>query len=407
MNGYAYNEDELSGKMPESHWVVSDVVVQGLLTIDEQEFLKNKVLEDDALRKEQLAQENASRIARGLPPKVYKKNPNRWLKGIMWDVLDDEEMLVRKNKCLCATRSTHSKFHHRNKGCGISVAIKPLLRVILDYINLNEWDNLCNFQQLAQSSLPFASSFNCFVKMSEVIAQGILKIATQVGKEHKFIELGEKYPQLGEMNSLLGSFKDAYVSNSLEPTPVNEELIALHSNIVPANEWKTQFIALYNLSLKLLNSDKEARLKVVNLEINNIVSSLATVGYSLPLAEALKIREEEAKTITESMGSRLVNEFLVLEKQINGIKAKIEALKIGYDEDAVENLFNSQKIKIYINGHRGDDFITIKSDEFPVPQFVVSYKDWRTKYVVQSLKDRPQHFQKGHKYHCQRGAVKI
>jgi hypothetical protein len=149
-DGYIYNHDEISGQMNEESWVTPENKLFDLISEEDFEKLKRKVSVWDAIRESDLIDSNKNRVSKGLKAIKHKKIAKHWLRGLVWDVVDDYDMRISKNKLLCPIRHDHSK-GKQALGCGVHMAMTPFERMIKEYIFLPDWNGLRNNEAAAKN----------------------------------------------------------------------------------------------------------------------------------------------------------------------------------------------------------------------------------------------------------------
>lgn len=348
-DGYEHNEEEVSGFLPEDSWVVPENQFFELISEDDFKKLKNKIFMWDAVREDDLQQANAARRKHGISPVKFQRNSNKYLRGLIWDVVDDAAMRVTNKGVLCPIRQDSSK-GKQEKGCGVGLAMKPLERVLKDYLYLPAWEQI----QTEKVSINSVSG----QKMQDLVEE--------------YISLEERAELSSEGN---------------------------------------QFERMYELAMERADGDNREQLKQLNKMISNLTYAIETCDNikEIPALRArLSEREKEKTELEERLAQSLSSDYLRDKEQLSTLALAIHRFchdKI--DPWQLRDLFVLHGIQILVDKAQSDgNYITIKSLKNPeLPVLQVTYQMWRKVYVGKSLAERPQVFKKGHKFHPKKIAL--
>ena len=150
--------------MPENSWVMPEHPLFDLISEEDFYKLKKRIFRWDTMRQNDLMDTNTKRKQNGLKPLKFTKSPTKYLRGLVWDVVDECAMRITHKRALCSLRHDHAK-GKQALGCGAFLAMTPLERVIKDYVYLPEWNDLRGNQDADKYDIGNAH------KMREIISQ--------------------------------------------------------------------------------------------------------------------------------------------------------------------------------------------------------------------------------------------
>lgn len=386
-DGYAHNDKEISGRMPEKVWIIPEKPIFAPI-IDEEVFfqVKDKIVQWNNERKQKLEEQNKILLAKGLKKiSEIRCDKHHALRDLIWDVVCDYPCRVTNKKILCSIACCNSK-GSKDIDCGteeygsIHLAMTPFKRVLNDYIQLNEWqlldENKINSLLNNAGVCPDAKHGEMARLQSN--AQIMWDFVNKYLPKNDVDELGQ--PQSKEQWEIIKQGGD-YLEK------------------------------MYLIALERANEPIQNEIKELNKKIENINYSIETADdkSEIPsLRKRLIQRENEVKQLQEQLASSVIDKYRKDKANLLNLLSKIKQMRSGdVDELDVKELFTANNIKVFVDNkcRNTDDFIVIKSTtNDALPQLHLSYKDWR-KYCNISLANRPQHFQKGHHY-CPRNEFK-
>jgi hypothetical protein len=333
-DGYSHNDEEISGNMNETSWVVPEKKLFDLISEEDFEKLKRKISVWDAIRESDLIDTNAGRAKKGLKTIKYKKNSKHYLHDVVWDVIDDCSLKLSQNKILCRVRADHAK-GKQDKGCGVCLSMTPFERLIKEYVFLPAWENLNNNEAAI-------SGFVSTKKMNELI---------------------EEYVSPEERTSFEQNYQLALERSNIEIQDNINKCIKIVANLGYAIETCDNVEEIPSLRSRLTAREKE----IAELKLK----------LSFSLIDDHKKEKENLVNLANS-----INEFCT---------DKIDYQRFG-------DLCRIHGIRFYIDKNSTNGwFIQVRSEKNPeLPVFEVTYQKWRKDYVGPSWALRPQVFQKGH-----------
>ena len=348
LDGYEHNEEEVSGNMPEESWVMPEQPLFDLIKEEDFQKLKKKVFVWDTIRQNDLLDLNSKRKTSGLKPLKYTKSPTKYLRGLVWDVVDDIPMRITKNKLLCSIYLDHAK-GKQSVGCGACLAIKPFERVLKDYFFLPDWNSIQD-------------------------AQEISKLCDGAVNAQKMKDCVEQY--------LTDEEKSLY--DSLEQ--------------------------MYEVALERSNVDVRANIEKLNKIISNLGYAIETCDNrnEIPsLRSRLADREKEKLDLEEQLAQSVVEGYHKDRERFVSLTYTIHKFCTDkIDNWELRDMFLAHDIKVFIDKSKQNGwYVAIKSSNPNLPSLYVSYEEWRKKYVSPSLEGRPQHFQKGHRFFGKQGSL--
>jgi len=161
----------------------------------------------------------------------------------------------------------------------------------------------------------------------------------------------------------------------------------------------------YAVALERANTDIRAEIEKLDKIISNLGYAIETcdnLGEIPSLRSRLTDREKEKMGLEERLARSIAEDYRKDKEKLVSLSLAIHR----FCHDKIDNwelrdLFLSHDIKIFVDKpNKEKAYVSIRSEKNPgLPSLIVSYADWRKKYVAPSLANRPQHFQKGHHYY--------